>query len=151
MAFSPEGAHPLTPFLPGSLVDARLGFHMCKASDPFSGSGSRSSSSTHTGPGKSPDHRSQASLTAAKSNTGSLRPSADVALGAASPPGSALGYLRTASLPQVPTQALLPPAVSQQSEPPAAASPRESPPVRTVTGLKAHTGQLPGCSGPVVA
>ncbi|KAL3161919.1 hypothetical protein ABBQ38_009004 [Trebouxia sp. C0009 RCD-2024] len=124
MAFSPEGTQPLTPFLPGSLVDARLGFHMCKASDPFSGSGSRSSSSTHTGPGKSSDPQSLASLTPAKSNTGAPRPSADVALGAASSPGSALGYLRTASLPHVPTQPLLAPGLSQQSETPAMAHPR---------------------------
>jgi len=129
MAFSPEGSQPQAPFLPGSLVDARLGFHMCKASEPFSGSGSRSSSSTHTGPGKSSDPQSLASLTPAKSNTGGLlRPSAELGLGAASSPGSALGYLRTSSLPHVPTHPLLAPGLSPQSETPAMANPRECPP-----------------------
>lgn len=124
MAFAPGGSPPPNPFLPGSLIGARLGFHNRRASDPFSCSGSRSSSSTI--PGKNPESQSLAGMMAAKSNMGGVRSSADLTMGPASSYASVLGYLRTASLPHVPTQPALVPGLSQQTETPAMANPRES-------------------------
>ena len=126
MAFSSGGSQPPSPFLPGSLIGARLGCHNRRASDPFSCSGSRSSSSTHTIPGKNPESQSLAGMLAAKSNRGGVRSSADLTAGPALSSASVLGYLRTASLPHVPTQPSLVPGMSQQTETPAMANPRES-------------------------
>ena len=124
MAFAPGGSQPPSPFLPGSLISTRLGFHgQRRASDPFSpSSGSRSSSSTHTGQTKSPEYSSLASMMAAKIDMAGVRMSADATQGIAS--HQALGYLRTASLPHVPTQALAP-GLMQQVETPAMANPRK--------------------------
>lgn len=126
MAFSPNGSQPPSPFLPGSLIGARLGLHMQRrASDPFSpSSGSMSSSSTHTVQGKSPEHQSLASMMAAKINMAGVKTSADATQGIASQ--QALGYLRTASLPHVPTQPLLASGFLQQVETPAMTNPLES-------------------------
>ena len=126
MAFSSGGSQPPSPFLPGSLIGARLGFHNRRASDPFSGSGSRSSSSSHTVPGRNPEPQSLSGIVAAKSNRGGVKSSADLAMGPALSSASVLGYLRTASLPHVPTQPSLVPSLSQHTETPAMANPRES-------------------------
>ena len=122
MAF---GSQPPSPFLPGSLINARLGFSSRRASDPFSGSGSRSSSSTHTGPGRNAESQSLAGMVTAKSNMGGVKSSADLPMGPTLS-ASGLGYLRTASLPHVFTQQSLDPSLSQQTETPAMANPRES-------------------------
>ena len=65
-------------------------------------------------------------MMAAKSNMGGVKPSHDLTMGPALSSASALGYLRTASLPHVPTHLSLVPGSSQQTETPATANPRES-------------------------
>ncbi len=133
MAFSAQGcSQPVSPFLPGSLIGARLGFsgHR-RASDPFSASSvSRSSSSTPTAHNRSPESQqwqSPLSVTAAKATIAGIKSAADASQGIAC--NQALGYLRTASLPHVPTQPQLAAGLMQHMETPAMSNPRKLLPV----------------------
>ena len=128
MAFSPGGGQPITPFLPGSLISARLGFTgQRRASDPFNPpSVSRSSSSTPTTQVKTPESlqgQSISTLNATKAITTGIKSSLDSTQGIAS--NQALDYLRTASLPHVPTQPQLALGLLQQFQTPAMSNPRE--------------------------
>ena len=128
MAFTGGGNQPVAPMLPGSLINARLGFTgQRRASDPFSPSSvSRSSSSTLTLQNKSPESQawpSISSLTAGKTVLSGLKAVPDVSQGIAS--NQALGYLRTASLPHVPPQDQVAPGVTQQTETHAMSNPRK--------------------------
>lgn len=107
MAFSQGGNQPVAPFLPGSLIGTRLGFSgQRRASDPFSpASVSRSSSSTPTTHNRSPESQQwqgASGVAAAKANMVGFNSAPGSPQGIAS--NQALGYLRTASLPHVPTQ-----------------------------------------------
>ena len=134
MAFSAQaGSQPVLPFLHGSLIGPRLGFsgHR-RASDPFSASSaSRSSSSTpttaHNRSPESQQWQSPFAVTAAKATMAGIKSAADASQGIAS--NQALGYLRTASLPHVPTQPQLAAGLLQHEQTPAMSNPRKLLPV----------------------
>lgn len=132
MAFSAQGgSQSAFPFLPGSLIGARLGFsgHR-RASDPFTASlASRPSSSSPTAHSRSPETQQWQSpfgVTAAKTTMAGMKTAADASQGFAS--NQALAYLRTASLPHVPTQPQLA-AGLMHVETPAMSNPRKLLPV----------------------
>ena len=131
MAFNPGGIP--NPLLPAHLIPARLhGSHQRRASDPFNPTlYSRSNSSTPTAQANPPDTEQWQSMadlmrTGAAAAAGARvagEPSAGLA-GAQSL--DSMGYLRTASLPHVPTQPLTAIGLIPPVETPAMTNPRES-------------------------
>ena len=109
MAFAggPGGGQPVSPMLPGTLINARLVFTgQRRASDPFSPSSvSRSSSSTPTVQNRSPESQawpSISSLAGAKASLAGFKVAADSALSQGIGSNQTLAY-PMASLPHYPT------------------------------------------------
>lgn len=132
VAFNSGGS--ANPVLPPHLIPARMhGFwSQRRASDPFNSTNSRSSSTTPTTQHQSGETepwqsmadlmRTSASVTAGAA--GATRPAAE--LHAALTDGQSIdNYLRTASLPHVPTQPLIVNGLKPPAETPAMANPRK--------------------------
>lgn len=132
MAFNPGGIP--NPLLPAHLIPARLhGSHQRRASDPFNPTlYSRANSSTPTAQPNPPDTEQWQSMadlmrTSAAAAAASARPDGEANAGLIGAQSlDSMAYLRTASLPHVPTQPLTATGLIPPVETPAMTNPRES-------------------------